>query len=42
NTLWLSPLYKNPEGEFPGTDGHSYTSYHGYWPTASRVLDPRA
>jgi glycosidase len=41
NTLWLSPLYKNPEGEFPGTDGHMYTSYHGYWPIASRELDPR-
>ncbi len=41
NTLWLSPLYKNPEGEFGGTDGHSYTSYHGYWPTASRELDAR-
>ena len=41
NTLWLSPLYKNPTGEFGGTDGHSYTSYHGYWPIASRELDPR-
>ena len=41
NTLWLSPLYKNPDGEFGGTDGHSYTSYHGYWPTASRELDSR-
>ncbi len=41
NTLWLSPLYLNPQGEFPGTDGRSYTSYHGYWPIASRALDPR-
>jgi len=41
NTLWLSPLYKNPEGEFGGNDGHSYTSYHGYWPIASRELDSR-
>ena len=41
NTLWLSPLYQNPEGEFGGTDGHQYTSYHGYWPIASRVLDAR-
>jgi glycosidase len=41
NTLWLSPLYKNPEGSFPGNDGRSYTSYHGYWPVASRELDPR-
>ncbi len=41
NTLWLSPLYQNPQGEFPGTDGHMYSAYHGYWPTASRALDPR-
>lgn len=41
NTLWLSPLYQNPEGEFAGTDGHTYTSYHGYWPKASRLLDAR-
>jgi glycosidase len=41
NTLWLSPLYKNPEGTFPGNDGRAYTSYHGYWPIASRELDPR-
>jgi glycosidase len=40
NTLWLSPLYANPEGTFPGTDGHAYSSYHGYWPIASRALDP--
>ena len=41
NTLWLSPLYQNPEGEFPGADGREYTSYHGYWPSASRQLDAR-
>ncbi|MEA2747257.1 MAG: hypothetical protein QOI41_1400, partial [Myxococcales bacterium] len=41
NTLWLSPLYQNPDGEFPGNDGHMYTGYHGYWPMASRLLDAR-
>ncbi len=41
NTLWLSPLLENPEGEFPGTDSHFYTGYHGYWPVASRALDAR-
>ncbi len=41
NTLWLSPLYKNPEAEFAGVDGHSYSGYHGYWPVASRLLDSR-
>ncbi len=41
NTLWLSPLYENPDGAFPGTDGRQYTSYHGYWPRAPRAIDPR-
>ncbi|HEY8079883.1 MAG TPA: alpha-amylase family glycosyl hydrolase [Labilithrix sp.] len=41
NTLWVSPLYANPDGDFPGADGHAYSSYHGYWPIASRDLDAR-
>ncbi|HEY1955855.1 MAG TPA: alpha-amylase family glycosyl hydrolase [Polyangiaceae bacterium] len=41
NTLWLSPLYLNPDGTFPGNDGRPYSAYHGYWPKASRALDPR-
>jgi glycosidase len=40
NTLWLSPLYLNPKGEWPGLDGKSYSSYHGYWPIAARALHP--
>jgi glycosidase len=40
NTLWLTPLYANPPGEWPGADGHSYTGYHGYWPSAPRSLAP--
>lgn len=39
NTLWLSPLYKNPAGLFPDGDGNVYSSYHGYWPIASRELE---
>ncbi len=39
NTLWLSPLYANPDGDFPGADGRAYSSYHGYWPSASRALE---
>jgi glycosidase len=39
--IWLSPLYANPHGEFPGNDGRLYTSYHGYWPIASRAIDER-
>ncbi len=41
SAIWLSPLYLNPTGEFPGNDGRSYTSYHGYWPIASQAIDPR-
>jgi glycosidase len=41
NALWLSPLYLNPDGDFPGNDGRPYSSYHGYWPIAPRALDPR-
>jgi glycosidase len=40
NAIWLTPLYRNPEGEWPGSDGHSYTGYHGYWPSAPRDLAP--
>jgi glycosidase len=40
NALWLSPLYANAEGTWPGGDGRPYTSYHGYWPTEARALAP--
>jgi len=41
DALWVSPLYVNPDGTFPGTDGRQYSAYHGYWPKASRDIDPR-
>jgi glycosidase len=41
NAIWLSPLYTNPEGMFPGKDGHLYSSYHGYWPIDPRGIEPR-
>jgi len=40
NTIWLSPLYKNPSGTYAGNDGRQYSSYHGYWPIAPRALEP--
>ncbi len=40
NTIWLSPLYKGPAGMFPGSGGHTYSDYHGYWPAAERELEP--
>lgn len=41
NTLWLTPLYANPAGTWPGLDGHAYAAYHGYWPVAARTLEPQ-
>lgn len=40
NTLWLSPLYANPTGTYPGADGKPYSSYHGYWPITPRSIEP--
>ncbi|MDB4992979.1 MAG: Neopullulanase, partial [Myxococcaceae bacterium] len=40
NAIWLSPLYKNPTGMFPGKDGRQYSSYHGYWPIDPRGIEP--
>ncbi len=40
-TLWLSPVYLNPDEPRAGTDGQMYEGYHGYWPVDSRGVDPR-
>lgn len=37
--LWLSPLYENPAGFFPGEPGRRYSSYHGYWPKEPRAVE---
>ena len=41
DTIWLSPLYANPAGDYPGNDGRPYSAYHGYWPIDTRGIDPR-
>lgn len=38
-TLWLSPLYQNPEGRRLGRDGRLYEAYHGYWPSEPRSVE---
>lgn len=43
NTLWLSPITKNPEGAYgqytnPDT---KFSGYHGYWPVSSSKIDYR-
>ncbi len=41
-TLWLSPVYDNPEGAYLGSDGtHDFTGYHGYWPISGTHLESR-
>jgi glycosidase len=39
NTVWLTPLYANPDGQWLGLDGNEYTSYHGYWPSQPRATE---
>lgn len=33
NALWLSVPMDNPNTPGAGSDGHSYTGYHAYWPS---------
>lgn len=41
SSLWISPVYENPTGLFPGRDGEMYEGYHGYWPRLSRGVEPK-
>ncbi|MBL4683165.1 MAG: hypothetical protein JKY37_01135 [Nannocystaceae bacterium] len=42
SALWLSPVYVNPiEARAGRADDHMYEGYHGYWPLASRGVEPR-
>ena len=43
NTVWMSPIVKNPEGAFgkwpdPETQ---FSAYHGYWPISFTEIDDR-
>jgi glycosidase len=40
-SIWISPAYDNPDGAFPGSGGHMYTGYHGYWPIRGRAVEER-
>jgi glycosidase len=40
-SLWLSPVYDNPDDERPGRDGRMYEGYHGYWVAGGRRVEPR-
>ncbi len=45
NTIWLSPVPRNPEGAYglwdKGGVRSTFSAYHGYWPTGLRTVDPR-
>jgi cyclomaltodextrinase / maltogenic alpha-amylase / neopullulanase len=45
NTIWLSPIPKNPEGAFglwdKGDVRSTFSAYHGYWPTGLSAIDDR-
>jgi glycosidase len=32
NTLWITSPIDNADNSNPGSDGHNYSGYHGYWP----------
>lgn len=40
SALWVSPLYRNPTGAWPGSDGRTYEGYHGYWPISPDEVEP--
>ncbi len=43
NTIWISPIVKNPEGAFgkyPNTET-TFSAYHGYWPISFTLIDNR-
>ncbi len=43
NTVWISPLVKNPEGAFgywPEPES-KFSAYHGYWPISFTLIDDR-
>ncbi|MCB9744405.1 MAG: glycosyl hydrolase [Alphaproteobacteria bacterium] len=43
NTIWLTPVYENPEGGYIGMDGVNYfTGYHGYWPVDPLAIEARS
>jgi neopullulanase len=40
-SIWLSPVYENPDGAFSGSFGYLYTGYHGYWPVEAKSVEER-
>ncbi|MBE9484004.1 MAG: alpha-amylase [Bacteroidetes bacterium] len=43
NTIWISPVIKNPEGAFGywPEPSSKFSGYHGYWPISFTLIDDR-
>lgn len=44
NTIWLSPIAKNPDGAWGFWNKNittKFSAYHGYWPTSYSLVDRR-
>ncbi|HVV86318.1 MAG TPA: alpha-amylase family glycosyl hydrolase [Kofleriaceae bacterium] len=41
NALWLTSPLDNADGPGLGSDGHSYSGYHGYWPKDLEQVESR-
>jgi glycosidase len=39
NTIWITSPLENTWLPEPGSDGHTYSGYHGYWPKDETVID---
>jgi glycosidase len=39
NTLWITSPIDNADNANPGTDGHTYSGYHGYWPKDETIAE---
>jgi glycosidase len=39
NTIWITSPLDNTHLAEPGSDGHEYSGYHGYWPKDETLID---
>ena len=39
NVIWITSPLDNTHASFPGSDGHKYSGYHGYWPKDETQID---
>jgi glycosidase len=41
NTIWISSPVDNADNANPGSDGHAYSGYHGYWPSNLDAIESK-